>query len=70
MHKDERAKKITGRGVAGKIIVQGLLERGEGDKKSRVKAKKIENRKRETMHAEVRANVEPGSEFFTDCRAA
>src|SRR5581483_3855415 len=66
MHKSRRERVIKGTGGAGKSIVQGLLERHAGKKSSRVKAKVIPNVKRETVQGEVRANVEPGAEVFTD----
>lgn len=80
MHKDKNAKKITGTGGSGKAIVMGLLERhgidksqkiidtiGTKEKKaSRVRAKVIQNTDKETLHGEVKAHVQPGSEVFTD----
>ncbi len=80
MHKDKKAKKITGTGGSGKAIVMGLLERhgidksqkvmdtiGTKEKKaSRVRAKVILNTDRDTLHGEVKAQVQPGSELFTD----
>ncbi len=61
MHKDKREKKIQGRGSVGKTAVMGLLER-EG----RVKAIVIEKTDRETLHNEVKNNVEQGTNLFTD----
>ncbi len=64
MHKHKREAKITGTGASGKAVVMGLLERhGEG---SRVRAKVIFNRTRETLHDEIRCNVVSGSEVMTD----
>src|SRR6202011_5220177 len=60
-HKDKKAK-ITGTGGAGKELVMGLLDRETGQ----VRVKHVTNRKRGTLQEEVRANVEPGSEVFTD----
>jgi hypothetical protein len=61
MHKDKREKKIKGTGGMGKAIVMGILDRhGE------VRAKVIPNVARETLHAEIRGNVEHGSELHTD----
>jgi len=61
MHKSKRAEKITGTGGAGKSAVMGLLERhGE------VRTKHVPNNRRSTLQREVRQNVEPGSEVFTD----
>jgi transposase-like protein len=83
MHKDKKAKKITGTGGSGKAIVMGLLERHGIDKSqkiidtietkekkaSRVRAKVIQNTQKETLHSEVKENVQPGSELFTDALA-
>ena len=62
MHKDKKAEKITGTGGAGKELVMGLLDRETG----KVRVKHVPNRKRRTLQEEVRANVEPGAEVFTD----
>jgi transposase-like protein len=65
MHKHKRAEKIKGRGPVGKAIVMGVLERhGE------VRTKVVDNRDSETLQAEIRENVELGSEVFTDELAA
>ena len=61
MHKHKREAKIHGRGSVGKIAVMELLER-----KGRVLAKVIERTDLETLHAEVKANVEKDSNLFTD----
>ncbi|MGI8883515.1 MAG: IS1595 family transposase [Pyrinomonadaceae bacterium] len=61
MHKHKREAIIKGRGSIGKTAVMGLLER-----KGRVLAKVIEKTDRETLHAEVKANVEKDSNLFTD----
>ena len=44
MHKDERAKKIKGRGASGKAVVMGMLER-EGE----VNAKVVKNTTKENV---------------------
>src|SRR6266852_7839157 len=62
MHKDKKAQKIHGTGGAGKELVMGLLDRESGQ----VRVKHVANRKRDTLQEEVRANVEAGSELFTD----
>ncbi len=61
MHKDKRAKKITGRGPGGKAIVAAVLERG-----GRVRAKVVENRRKGELQKLVRENVEVGSMLFSD----
>lgn len=61
MHKKKREEKIQGRGASGKMIVMGLLERhGE------VRTKVVPDTKKNTLQVEVRENVEPGSELYTD----
>jgi transposase-like protein len=61
MHKDKRARKITGTGGMGKVAVMGLLERhGE------VRLKVMPNVRKSGLQAEVRANVEAGSNLYTD----
>jgi transposase-like protein len=66
MHEGKR--KAKGRGGVGKSIVQGLLERHK--KGSKVKAKVVKDAKKGTVQAEIRANVELGSEVFTDSLAS
>jgi transposase-like protein len=68
MHTSDRKRKITGRGVSGKEVVMGLLERhgNDGKKKSRVVAKHVGDRSRETLHGQVREVVEPGSALYSD----
>lgn len=64
MHKKTREAKITGPSGCGKAIVFGLLERhGDG---SKVRTKVIFNRSQETLQGEVRRNVEPGAEVYSD----
>jgi transposase-like protein len=62
MHADRKAEKIHGTGGAGKELVMSLLDRETG----KVRVKHVANRKSRTLQEEVRANVEPGSEVFTD----
>lgn len=61
MHRQKREKLIKGRGSVGKTAVFGALER-----KGRVLAKVIESTNRETLHKEVKEQVEKGSNLFTD----
>ena len=61
MHKDVRAKKITGTGGKDKAMVVGLLER-----KGHVRATVVETRKEAPLQTLVRERVEPGAELFTD----
>ena len=64
MHKHRR----TGVGDAGvkKTPVQGILERGEGDRPSRVFLKVVPNTRRPELCGNVRAAVTPGSMVCTD----
>lgn len=66
MHKNKRAKKITGTGGMGKAAVMGLLERHGPDGHSVVKLKMVPSVGREALLPEVRQNVTPGAEIFTD----
>lgn len=67
MHKHKREKKITGTGASGKQVAMGILSRGSGKNKSRVvKAKRIVDVTKETLHAEIKAAVETGSTIYTD----
>jgi transposase-like protein len=61
MHKDRREKRIKGRGPAGKAVVIGLLQR-----RGEVRIKVVPGAKKKTVQTEVRDNVEPGSDVFTD----
>ena len=65
MHRS-KAKKFGGqRGMVGKAIVHGLLERG-----GQVRAKTIPDQRRGTVQQDVRANVEPGAAVYTDTLAS
>ena len=61
MHKDVRARKITGTGGKDKTMVMGILERG-----GEVRTKVVSNRRKKALQAEVREHVEAGSAIFTD----
>jgi len=61
MHADKRKKNIVGGGPIGKAIVMGLLERH-----GKVHLQVIKDTTRETLHPEVRKNIEHGSQVFTD----
>lgn len=66
MHKARRAKAISGTGGSGKAVVMGVLRRGDGVAASKVTARHVPDATATTLHAAVRAAVEPGSELFTD----
>ncbi len=61
MHRDVRERRIQGTGGKGKVAVMGLLERD-----GKVRAKVVAGATKATLHGEVRGNVEPGAELFTD----
>ena len=66
MHKDVRARKITGTGGKDKAMVMGILERGKDGKQSKVRTKVVGNRKKHALQSEVRKHVEAGSALYTD----
>lgn len=66
MHKERKDKIIKGRGAVGKTAVHGVLQRGEGDDPSQVRACVISREDGETLIGEIRRRVEPGAEVFTD----
>lgn len=61
MHKDVKARRITGTGPEGKAIVAAVLERG-----GKVRAKVLETRRKHELQAMVREHVEPKSALYTD----
>src|SRR6266487_789085 len=61
MHIAQRKRRITGSGVKGKTAVVGFVERG-----GKVQTVVVENRKKNTLQAEVRSRVEAGSALYTD----
>lgn len=61
MHKEVRARKIQGTGGRDKTLVVGFLERG-----GIVRTSVPGNRRKHTLHKEVRQNVGIGSILFTD----
>jgi transposase-like protein len=61
MHKDVRARKVTGTGGKDKTMVMGILERG-----GEVRTKVVANRRKKALQAEVRQHVQAGSAIFTD----
>ena len=66
MHKDKRAKRITGRGTVDKTAVHGVLKRGSKLAPSTVVARVLDNEDANTMLREVRKHVAPGARVFTD----
>lgn len=66
MSKERKARKIKGRGTAGKAIVHGMLERHGHDKTSRVVAGVIPNADSGVIQGRVRSHVAPGTALYTD----
>jgi len=65
MHKDRRAKTITGTGGKGKVAVFGLLERhGEGTTK--VRAQVVPNSWKSTLQPIIKENVATKTTVYTD----
>lgn len=66
-NKHKHKKLNAGRGTVGKAIVLGVLKRADSKEKiSKIRVKVIEDTKQETLHAELKANVQNGAEIFTD----
>ena len=61
MHKDVKARKVTGTGGKDKTMVLGILKRG-----GEVRTKVVSNRRKKALQSEVRQHVEAGSAIFTD----
>ena len=61
MHASKRAQKIKGRGVTGKTVVMGMLQRG-----GKVRTTVIGDRDKETLHGEVQKGVRKGARVYTD----
>jgi transposase-like protein len=64
------SKRIAGRGPVGKVIVQGLLERGEGNSVSEVRATVVGGTDDHTLQTTVRRNVEFNAHVYTDAAPA
>ncbi len=61
MHKERRIRAQRNSVQGDKSIVMGILDRG-----GTVRTKVLPNRKRRAVEAELRENVEPGAELYTD----
>lgn len=72
MHKSVKARRITGQGhnVDDKVIVMGVLERGQGTKKektvSQIRTMVIADRTKDTLHPIVKEHVTAGSALYSD----
>ena len=61
MHKDVKARRITGTGGKDKTAVVGIIQRG-----GRVRTSVVPNRKRKALQDEVKKHVEAGSALYSD----
>jgi transposase-like protein len=66
MHKHIRERKITGRGSVNKAVVQGVLERGDGKRKSRIQTWVVPNTDGPALQPNIGRNVEFGAKVYTD----
>jgi transposase-like protein len=68
MHMDVKKRRITGSGPIDKVAVMGILERGDKEKgiTSKVRTSVVDNRRKKTLQAEVKAHVEAGSALYSD----
>jgi transposase-like protein len=70
MHASRRAKIIKGRGAIGKAIIQGLLERGDGQSVSEFRGFVVKDTSADEMLPNITANVYPESTIYTDSAPA
>lgn len=70
MHKKRREKTIHGRGPVGKVPVHGLLQRGDKDTPSQVRAAVVTDTEAATLIPQIARNVERGSVVCTDLLAS
>ena len=61
MHKDVRARRITGTGGKDKAMVLGMVERG-----GNVRAMVVNDRRKSGLQKQVREHVEAGAAIFSD----
>lgn len=66
MHKARRERTIKGRGSVGKTPVHGVLQRGEADSPSQIRAIVLAREDAETLIGEVRRSVKAGAPVYTD----
>ncbi len=69
MHRNKRERVLGGKahpGRIGKVAVAGLLERGSGDKPSRVRTKIVPNVRRFALLTQIRKHVESDSTIYSD----
>jgi transposase-like protein len=61
MHKDKRARVITGTGGKDKEIAMGMMERG-----GEVRVFHVDNRRKKALQSNIREHIEAGAAIFTD----
>jgi transposase-like protein len=70
MHAAKRAKKITGRGASGKMIVHGVLQRPKEGEASQVRCEVVGADDANKLLPAVRRQVRWGAEVYTDSASA
>lgn len=66
MHLSRRKRVITGTGFGGKAVVHGLIERGDKNRVSKVRARVIGDTKAKTLLPIILSNVDQGTRVYTD----
>jgi transposase-like protein len=61
-----RKQRIKSGGTEGKTAVLGLLERGDGQKHSRVMAQVVSKVRKNVLQREIAKHIEPGNPLYTD----
>src|SRR5207249_598832 len=60
-HASKKARRITGTGTVDKTAVMGILERG-----GNIRTMVVDNRRKNTLQAEVKRHVEAGTALYSD----
>ncbi len=66
MHFAKKKRVVRGTGGMDKVAVFGLLERGKGDKPSRVAASVVSRIRKKDLQKQIREKVKPGAALYTD----
>ncbi len=64
MHKDVKARKITGTGGKGKTMVMGILERGKGGKQRKVRTSVVSSRKSKHLRLRFASTLRLAQRFI------
>lgn len=66
MHKSRRRRFKKWSGFGGKAVVMGILERGKGDRRSRIRVKHVRDTSRPSLFPEITRSIALGSNVYTD----